>query len=157
MTTQTISPPEKLSDLILLAIKDARSLDRSIYLPDYRTWHQSIPTTPLGQPVVYCYVCLAGAVIAQTLGYPSSVGIAPLQCGLQWERRLTALDKIREGRYKVAYALLHFDLTNQQINDVFTEDRYPLPLYGKFVEWDNFESHLTSLEEVARLMAADGH
>ena len=53
-------PPSRLSDLIEMAIQDARSLDRSAYEPNAREWH--LPTNGI------CMVCLTGAMIAQTMG-----------------------------------------------------------------------------------------
>ena len=58
----TPKPPTKLSDLIDLAIRDGRGLDPNVYAPDASRWHEPSPDS--GQ----CYVCLAGAVIAGTLG-----------------------------------------------------------------------------------------
>ena len=155
MTSQTIPPPEKLSDLILLAVADARLLDRSIYWPDYSEWHHSV-AHPY-ESATYCHVCLAGAVIAQTLGCNRWLKTHPSGYPRRWETSLNALEEIREGRYKVAYALHHWDKTKQQIDAVFTPSRYPQPVNRPFTGWEELDAHLTSLEEVARLMAADGH
>ena len=37
----TTRPPEKLSDLITLAITDARRLDRDVYVPCASAWHKT--------------------------------------------------------------------------------------------------------------------
>ena len=58
----TIQPPDKLSDLIELAISDACKLDHNAYMPNFNTWHLPGPNKEK------CMVCLAGAVIAGTLG-----------------------------------------------------------------------------------------
>ena len=41
-------PPEKLSDLIELAVADARTLDRDTYIPDCWAWHAPDGTTSAG-------------------------------------------------------------------------------------------------------------
>ena len=53
-------PPKKLSDLIGLAVADARTLDRETYIPECWSWHTPVRNNK-------CRVCLAGAVIAGTL------------------------------------------------------------------------------------------
>ena len=58
----TTPPPAKLSDLIELAIADTRKLDRHDYTPTWMTWHRPNPADDK------CMICLAGAVIAGTLG-----------------------------------------------------------------------------------------
>ena len=126
MTSQAIPPPAKLSDLILLAIKDARALDRSIYWPDYGVWHEiEVVANPV-EPYVECHVCLAGAVIAETLGERPETTITGLsQVRSDWEFALDALDCVRRGRYESAFMYLHPNLSDFEVIDVFAED--PLP------------------------------
>ena len=65
----TTPPPAKLSDLLELAIADARRLDHALYTPMWMTWHRPRPLD--GK----CMVCIAGAVIAGTLGCPAGTSI----------------------------------------------------------------------------------
>ncbi len=61
----TTPPPEKLSEPIELAIADARRIERGDYWPVAGAWHDPGPRDR-------CIICLAGAVIAATLGCPKT-------------------------------------------------------------------------------------
>lgn len=63
MRCPTTPPPGKLSDLIDLAVADARRLDRTTYTPDSSVWHEPADDD-------CCMICLAGSVIAETLKCP---------------------------------------------------------------------------------------
>ena len=54
--------PDRLSDLVELAVADAQRLDRDIYDPEYDSWREM---ERLG-----CEVCFAGTVMAGTLERP---------------------------------------------------------------------------------------
>ena len=84
--------PDKPSELIRVALADLRKCEKDKrYGVDMGDWH-----SPDGSR---CYVCLAGAVMAKTLGAPigesksaGSYGSAPLVSD-----RLCALDDFRRG------------------------------------------------------------
>jgi hypothetical protein len=80
--------PKKLSELIRLALTDLRKVERNKnYKVDMNTWH-----TPNG----VCRVCLAGAVMAGTLGADPTTVAAPSYYGRD-SGKLAALDEVRCG------------------------------------------------------------
>ena len=87
--------PDKLSDLILVAIADLTKAERSPrYRIDMATWHR---------PNAQCAVCLAGAVMAFTLRIPKEQHILPDHTSTKHSRsKLLALDEIRCGRVRWA-------------------------------------------------------
>ena len=105
-------PPGKLSDLLDLAIADARKLDRNHYKPLWSTWHA--PGDKAGQ----CMMCLGGSIIAGTLGCPIDTNVelttkkrrSPLTTSIDdelWRKALWALDFARGGDWLGAFFALH--------------------------------------------------
>jgi len=94
--------PEQLSELMRIALKDEAKAFRSThYKIDMDDWH----TPLLGQGV--CEVCLAGAVMAYELGMNPNMNASPgtfKDEGLQ--RKLSALDEIRQGNIDYAIAIM---------------------------------------------------
>ena len=132
-------PPEKLSELVRLVIKDGRGLDPAAYKPNAETWH--VPDGGV------CSGCLAGAVMAGTLGLDHRVGFdqASWVTGHYAEDSalaLRALDEVRMGSYAYALELLY---------DFREGGRYPdvsgieAPECSDFKNFEEFEQHLCSL------------
>lgn len=110
--------PDKPSALIRLALRDLEKTERSrSYKVAMHTWHESNG---------HCTVCFAGAVMAQTLNIPKNMDMDPSTlCGGIWygdcgvmqfknksqrvdlERKLLALNNLRQGDVESAYATLH--------------------------------------------------
>jgi hypothetical protein len=89
--------PNKLSALLRIAVKDAKACEAD---PRYKlamdTWHT--PRSPGG----VCEVCLAGSVMAKTLGLRRDVSASPYSYTTSVERRLRALDYMRMGEFDYA-------------------------------------------------------
>ncbi len=93
--------PDKPSELIRVALADLEKCEKD---PDYEifmgVWHSP-------KPAGYCEVCLAGAVIAKTLGSDKGESIAPYdyyppsetsaKLSSDTSDKLSALDKFRTG------------------------------------------------------------
>ena len=148
----TTPPPAKLSDLIELAIADARKLDHARYTPVWLTWHRPRPLD--GK----CMVCLAGAVIAGTLGCSTetSIDIAtsdsadPKSTTITdkwWRRALWALDSVREGDWLAAYHAMHGAHPDGELYDAL--EALPPPANTEFNDWKKLDAHLASLNERA--------
>ena len=107
--------PTTPSELIRLALADLRAIeDDDGYVVDMCNWHW--PTMDnRGRKV--CLVCLAGAVIAQTLDVPreQAISIDDLDSNRVGER-LRALDFFRLGEIEIGLAFLR-----QGISDLDTE------------------------------------
>ena len=149
----TTRPPEKLSDLITLAITDARRLDRDLYVPCATSWHET-RTEETGDT---CAVCLAGCVIAGTLQAPFNAlateeedheeDIEPEDINdHDWYLAISSLDHARAGRWQDA---LHTrgtaldETTQAALGDI------PPPEDGSFYGWAAFDAHLETLEHRA--------
>lgn len=96
MKTTPIPAPTKASEAIRLALADLEKCEAN---PHYRInmglWHgRKASTGP-------CYVCLAGAVMAQTLGTPRTATRAPYEFrnsdNPAWESILEGLNSVRIG------------------------------------------------------------
>ncbi len=148
----TPPPPGKLSDLIELAIADARKLDRTRYTPMWMTWHR--PRTD-GK----CMVCLAGSIVAGTLGCPTDVTIeiatsesadpeSETISDEAWRRALWALDSARDGDWTAAFRALHRAYPDNEVYDALRA--VPVPAHTEFNDWNTLGEHLESLASRAR-------
>ncbi len=144
----TTPPPGKLSDLIELAIADARKLDRNHYTPMWWTWHR--PSNKDGK----CMVCLAGAVIAGTLRCATETSVDIATHGrngpesatitdVAWRRALWALDSAREGDWLDAFQVLHHAYPKGELYDML--EALPEPAHTEFNDWNTLDGHLESL------------
>ena len=148
-------PPAKLSDLILLAIGDARRIDRSRYRPRATDWHHATRTTE-SDPERRCRVCRSGCVIAGTLDAP----IADISMytptrndhrvltidDAEWRDALFSLDLARCGGWVAALC------ARGQFVDAETARalaRIPDPEERGFDDWAGFDTHLSSIEDRA--------
>ncbi len=149
----TTPPPGKLSNLIELAITDARKLDRARYTPMWMTWHR--PRRTDGK----CMVCLAGGVIAGTLGCPTDATIdiatgdsadpeSETISDAAWSRALWALDSARDGDWTAAFRALHRRLPNNEMYD--TLKAIPIPACSEFNTWNTLDAHLDSMADRAK-------
>jgi len=99
--------PSKLGDLIRLALSDLEACESTPgYLIEMDTWHK------YSQNEDTCYVCLAGAVMANTLGVPRDVTETPK---VDVEDALGSLDLVR------AYIVNPNDYTWRHLVTVFEQ------------------------------------
>ena len=148
-------PPEKLSDLIELAIADARRLDRTLYRPCSEIWHE--PDDRI------CLVCLSGCVIAATLEAPrTEITIrnltdpddAPQEiANEEWRQALEALDHARRGEWALAITTRGIRL-EEETRDKLRRISPPWP--RGFDGWERFDEHLADLQEKAGKLRALG-
>lgn len=98
--------PDKPSQLILVALADLRAVENSpAYNVDMDLWHcAAIDETDT------CSVCLAGAVMAQSLKIPIDETAQPYDLeGDEIEGKLLALNKFRQGRLKSGLELMEIE------------------------------------------------
>ena len=110
MSTTTTTLPSEPSALIRVALADLSAIeDDDRYVVDMEEWHR--PVFYCGREV--CHVCLAGAVLAQTLGAPRERRILDydLEQYGRVEDGLRALDYFRLGEISAGLELLNFDLS----------------------------------------------
>jgi len=90
--------PNKLSALILLALKDLEWVEArpEIYKVNMNLWHTGTNLAPI------CGVCLAGAVIAHTFKMNHLESWVPSNFSANISDKLHAINLIREGRLEAA-------------------------------------------------------
>ena len=133
------SLPDTLSDTLALAINDARNLDRSLYHPHSRFWHGY-----LSEFHDKCVICLAGSIIAQSFHVDHNTVTTPGRYPGKIDRKLRAVNLCRGGDFIGAFGLFH-----DRNAPTGLETRLaclPLPAISDFIGWEQFESHLDSLE-----------
>ena len=106
MSTNAQHLPSTPSELIRLALADLRACERDDrYRVSMMCWH-----VPLER---VCQVCLAGAVLAQTLGVEPHEGIGDAdleQYSGRVKGRLRALDRFRLGEISAGLEMLGYDV-----------------------------------------------
>ena len=137
----TPSLPDTLSDTLTLAISDARTLDRTLYLPHYRFWH-GYESSKVDQ----CLVCLAGSIISKSFKTSHNIITTPNNYPDEINLKLCAINACRSGDFKLAFCLFHncelpADLQIRFIN-------LPKPVHVIFIGWKEFTAHLNSLEAI---------
>ena len=97
-----MSLPDKLSDLIDLALSDMEKVEKDkLYTVDLEHFHQ--PRYGV------CHVCFAGCAIAKTLNVPVTSSLYPFQCDEDVNKKLRALDSIASGNVHTAFWHLKID------------------------------------------------
>ncbi len=135
--------PEKLSDLIDLALADLRKVEKDDrYAVDMATWHEP-PGASLDEEATRCHVCFAGAVMAGTLGTMPNVVVLPSDFTSMGDdphtaRRLLALDSVRNGFVEDALRELGAYSLPSDVEDHVDVPRYsthnPEPFHAAMAE-----------------------
>ena len=142
--------PDKLSELIMVAVADAKKLDRSKYYPYFKTYHDKTGIAPDG----LCEICDAGAVIAGTLNGDTGLTLAPSSfMSDDVARKLYALDAARDGDYDGALFTLekHTKDTSEAVRHV------PVSPYSQYEGWEEFDKHLDIMKGVAKQLKELGY
>lgn len=97
--------PDVPSALLTLALDDLEKAEVDPrYVIDMNHWHQPALR---GSRDMLCAVCLAGSVIAFSLGVPPYHPSRPGNFDADTCRKLIALDEFRAGSYSAALQMLH--------------------------------------------------
>lgn len=101
--------PRKMSELLRLAVKDAQTCEAD---PRYRLsmddWHRYRDSSS------QCHVCMAGAVMAQSLEVGLETSTMPHELGCDKHEILTAIDRMRIGAMRVAANMLQSSVDSPQ-------------------------------------------
>ncbi len=140
--------PDRLSDLIELAVANARRLDRNIYFPESSNWQDYRATEDV------CEVCFAGAVMAGTLEHPCYQDAGPSTFTIYNRIRLYALDETRRGNWRRALMACGqgHDLGIQmakRLDALFDNTRM-------FRGWEEFDQFLDKMEQVVPILREYG-
>ena len=142
--------PNTLSELIMVAVNDARKLDRKKYWPYYASYHYAHPKHG------GCSVCDAGAVMAGTLRLDHATTAEPTDFPDSVQRKLLALDLARQGDYSSAIELI-MDRDCENSHEALNEEDFEDSPYKDYEDWDEFECHLQHMEDIARQLKDLGY
>ena len=133
--------PNTLSELIRVAVADARKLDHHIYSPNWLEFHRGYKIE--GRYI--CQICDAGAVIAGTLQAGHFVGDrAPVNYPETVHRKLNALDEARKGYYNCALHIMGIDCDDSEsVSNIATSP------YRQYSSWEHFDLHMYHMALVA--------
>lgn len=95
--------PDLPSELLRLAVADLKAIEKDpLYLVDMAEWHRP------NEQKETCRVCLAGSVLARTLGHSPSEEVDWEKVDPDTSNKLTAIDDMRAGDLELA--LLAIDI-----------------------------------------------
>lgn len=95
--------PSEPSELLMLALMDLEKIENTPgYVIDMGMWHE-----PRGG---FCHVCLAGAVLAETLNKPMNWDFDHFSMTTELHSKLNAINNLRTGDVVSAVYELDFDL-----------------------------------------------
>ena len=148
--------PKKLSEAIRMAIKDGRALDPELYKPHWMYYHLGNSDLGDGDLEEKCHVCLAGAVIAGTLGAAPEDSHTIVEQTSEWKLVLYALDYVRTGAYYAAWREITGDSDEDVAYTLGTLPDYLMPEDELFVGVEAFTRHLDRLESLADRLGREG-
>lgn len=122
--------PDKPSELIRLALSDLNQVEAmdDTYKINMEVWHTPLSSFK-GQ---ICRVCLAGAVMANTMQVPLTLDMEPYDFeDIKIRKRLQSLNHFRLG------AILSGIMTFYEIET---------PMLGKWMEFGTFQKHMERLQ-----------
>ena len=131
MTQPTTQLPNKLSALLRLAVQDAQKCERDPrYELNMGAWHV------LEDGDATCQVCMAGAVMAQTLQYPIDRRVTWSDAS-HMDNTMHAIDNMRTGDFVSAAASLSVRPTTEQTRSL----RRARGLVCEFYEAEDYTPH----------------
>lgn len=162
---KTTKLPNTLGELLEVALQDLRKCEESDeYTINMLVWYETNGR---------CYVCMAGAVMAKSLGYDESHQIGhnlpvPIRINDSWNAKLEAINELRKGHIERAMLSLnrhqslseldinHFDdpfssQMRSKINDIkdkvgiFTHESAPKDAYSYDLNRDKFMKTMEAL------------
>lgn len=129
--------PDTMSGLLETALNDARNLDRYRYMPNSEQWHNSTIRSS-------CEVCLSGSIIARTFRIPPDTDIHPVLFSDVTFHKLEAVDSMRSGDWWHAFVCVYDHFPNDAAEKLILA--LDIPRQADFSGWDEFETHLESLQ-----------
>lgn len=132
--------PNIPSELIILAVKDLEACEKdSNYEIDMSTWHNYDTEKQM------CCICLAGAVLAQTLKADFTVTLNPAYMTIFDYPKLMALDSFRQGHVISGFTWLGIEYCYDQLETVV------ITPYDQ-----NPTSFKADMRELAKILASHG-
>ena len=158
MKRQEFVQIDRPSQLIRVAVEDARKLDRGTYHPHAHLFHSPSFERAFDKKSTFveCNVCLAGAVIAKTLRTRRWTNKGPSAYSWEIYDRLKAIDDLRTGDLYSACCRLwnnNFDMDKA----MRLHEEIERPVHCDFLGWKQMDAHLESLERYADKLESEGY
>jgi hypothetical protein len=136
--------PDKLWQLLELAIQSAKDLNPANYQLDMSTWYHAS-----ANPAFRCHVCLAGAVMVCKLGVVTNGSVRPEEFDDETRDKLRAIDCLRGGRLQGACEMLGLP---QAPPDAVLLDRCDYAGAAREAPWEyDWYAHRALMMELKRL------
>ena len=151
--TESKLPSDRLSNLIKVAITDAKRLhtnQRKNYHPHFADWHS--PSSTLLDTPVKCRICLTGAVLAGTLQGDITKCLLPHDYSADADK-LRALNAVRTGDLPQAHNFFYGREASLAQRHAYKKLK-KLIKHDDFIGWRRFLRHVESLEVLARELAS---
>jgi len=133
--------PDKLSELIVLAVNDMEALDRQEYLPVSRVWHEKMQWWDENDEArEVCVVCLAGAVMSRQMGFghDDSGELYIRDSNSNDRKKLVALELVRVLNFIPAVAMFYAipaQLVHGEAKDLGIKVRNKYLMSNAFYSW----------------------
>lgn len=116
--------PKKPSALIRLAIEDLKKAEKSkLYTIDMGRYHSGAEYNPGTCSLPPCIICMAGAVIAFSLGAPPTKSLTPSDFSEEVDTALEAINHLRAG--SIGYALEELGTPKTKIAKAYKAFGFP--------------------------------
>ena len=138
-----IALPDTLHETLTLAVKDARTLDRKRYRPNFFYWHS--PWNDV------CLVCLAGCIVAGSLSFGRDQEMLTCSVDHKTHSKLQAVNCCRLGDWNYAFNVFHN--RKPSIKLMARLESLDAPEKFEFKGWEQFDAHLRSLEAIIPRLA----
>ena len=158
--------PDSPSDLIRMATKDARHLNRAYYKPSSNVWHSPDIETGGG---TCCYINFSGAVMARSLNASdlNPLSVNPKMFFNPDSDKLTFLDCIERGTMDPAFSYMGADYLTDAMQDAVaeinelrkTDARFKTGsenIILRYVDWATFDQFLVLMERIADIFEKHG-
>lgn len=141
------SLPDEPSALIRLALSDLMDVARDPrYRIDMAQWHEPDEQGEL------CYVCLSGAVAANTLKLPPDRSLSWDQISDDASNKLTAIDDLRTGEISLAFETLGIqDAASLAVAEAIQSRVQPMPSHR-----EDAGAFMLAMEDLARQLEEEG-
>lgn len=117
--------PNKPSELVRFALRDLREAEKSPrYVVEMATWHQPW-YEPTPEAPTRCLICLAGAVMAFSLGANFEDDVTPGDFGEDNGTKLNAINDLRLGYASCALTAFGLEVENTPASRRFDRDIVP--------------------------------
>lgn len=135
-----------LGELLEDAINDACSLDPELYSLSMTDWHCKYPSQAT------CSVCMAGAVIARSLGADRELDLSPAEYPREISDKLLAINALRKGyTHQASCYIGKAEHRTLDFNHPIRPFEIPCAIFQSYPWHNNWAAHRAYAAELKRL------